>query len=99
MQAAVQSLVEALEEESQRPALSLAILPDSERDLIVDRFNTHRTSSDAKRRYESPQDRVEQLLAELWQELLCVESVGRLDNFFDLGGQSLLVHATHVSTP
>jgi len=36
---ALRSLVEALEEASQRPALSLPILPESEHDLIVDKFN------------------------------------------------------------
>jgi non-ribosomal peptide synthase protein (TIGR01720 family) len=41
-------------------------------------------------RYEAPQGEVEQVLAALWSELLGVPRVGRHDNFFDLGGDSIL---------
>ncbi|TVZ40309.1 non-ribosomal peptide synthase protein (TIGR01720 family)/amino acid adenylation domain-containing protein [Alteromonadaceae bacterium 2753L.S.0a.02] len=41
--------------------------------------------------YFAPQGEVETLLAEIWQKVLCVERVGRRDNFFNLGGHSLLV--------
>ncbi|MDF0752748.1 amino acid adenylation domain-containing protein, partial [Marinobacter sp. 71-i] len=40
--------------------------------------------------YEAPQGELEQRLAVLWQEVLGVERVGRQDNFFALGGHSLL---------
>ena len=45
--------------------------------------------------YEAPQGPVEEVLAGIWQELLGVERVGRHDNFFDLGGHSLLVMSMH----
>ncbi|KVN54720.1 hypothetical protein WT14_29940 [Burkholderia stagnalis] len=41
-------------------------------------------------RYEAPQGEIERTLAALWTELLGVERVGRHDNFFALGGHSLI---------
>ena len=41
--------------------------------------------------YAEPQGEVEQILAGIWQELLHVERVGRRNNFFALGGHSLLI--------
>ncbi|QKY12015.1 AMP-binding protein [Janthinobacterium lividum] len=43
-----------------------------------------------QRQYEAPQGEVEQALAQLWQDLLGLEQVGRRDSFFELGGHSLL---------
>ncbi|MFL6257439.1 MAG: phosphopantetheine-binding protein, partial [Pyrinomonadaceae bacterium] len=41
--------------------------------------------------YVPPQTEVEQTIADIWQEALGVERVGVEDNFFDLGGHSLLM--------
>ena len=41
--------------------------------------------------YEMPVGETEEVLAGIWQELLGVEKVGRHDEFFDLGGHSLLM--------
>src|SRR5262249_20338530 len=44
----------------------------------------------ARRGYEAPLNRVEQILQQLWSDMLGVDRVGRHDNFFELGGHSLL---------
>ncbi|MGV0103005.1 amino acid adenylation domain-containing protein [Nostoc sp. DSM 114160] len=41
--------------------------------------------------YEVPQSEMEQQIAQLWQEVLHLDRVGIHDNFFDLGGHSLLM--------
>ncbi|UCH96117.1 MAG: SDR family NAD(P)-dependent oxidoreductase, partial [Candidatus Aminicenantes bacterium] len=40
--------------------------------------------------YEAPQNEAEKIAAEIWQELLGIESIGVHDDFFELGGHSLL---------
>ncbi|HEX8903785.1 MAG TPA: phosphopantetheine-binding protein, partial [Longimicrobiaceae bacterium] len=40
--------------------------------------------------YHAPETEAEQLLAEIWGELLGIRQVGTRDSFFDLGGHSLL---------
>lgn len=41
------------------------------------------------RQYEAPQGEVETALAAIWQSLLGIDRVGRNDNFFQLGGNSV----------
>jgi amino acid adenylation domain-containing protein len=45
--------------------------------------------------YVAPQGDAEQIIAGLWREVLQVERVGVHDNFFDLGGHSLLLLQLH----
>ncbi|WP_127960289.1 non-ribosomal peptide synthetase [Serratia microhaemolytica] len=45
----------------------------------------------ARAEYVAPEGEIEQGLAAIWRELLAVEQVSRDDNFFALGGHSLLV--------
>jgi amino acid adenylation domain-containing protein len=44
-----------------------------------------------------PDSELERTLAQLWQRVLNVPTVGLDDNFFDLGGDSLLLMAVHTS--
>ncbi|PNG16460.1 non-ribosomal peptide synthetase, partial [Streptomyces cahuitamycinicus] len=44
--------------------------------------------------YQAPATPTEELIAEVWQELLGAERVGSQDDFFDLGGDSLLALRT-----
>jgi amino acid adenylation domain-containing protein len=43
------------------------------------------------REYVSPKNDLEKIIAETWKDLLGLSSVGIHDNFFDLGGNSLLI--------
>jgi acyl carrier protein len=45
--------------------------------------------------YVAPGNDLEQKIAEIWQQLLNVPQVGLNDNFFDLGGHSLLTVQAH----
>jgi acyl carrier protein len=47
-------------------------------------------NAEGSREYEAPQGEVESALAEIWQAVLRVSRVGRADNFFEMGGHSLL---------
>jgi len=41
--------------------------------------------------YAPPKSELEQAIANIWQEVLNVSKIGLNDNFFDLGGHSLLI--------
>ncbi|MEW6067031.1 MAG: amino acid adenylation domain-containing protein [Nitrospirota bacterium] len=45
--------------------------------------------------YIAPRNELEKIIASIWQKLLQVEKVGINDNFFDLGGHSLLIVQAH----
>jgi amino acid adenylation domain-containing protein len=46
--------------------------------------------------YVAPQSELERNIAEVWQQTLRVEKIGRHDNFFELGGHSLDLTRVHV---
>ncbi|MEG3973100.1 amino acid adenylation domain-containing protein [Microcoleus sp. herbarium8] len=46
---------------------------------------------DLKQDYAMPKTEAERLIAEVWQEILQLEKVGINDNFFEIGGHSLLL--------
>ena len=51
-------------------------------------------ASSVSTEYVAPQTETQKVLAEIWAEVLGIEQVGIHDNFFDLGGHSLM--ATQV---
>ncbi len=46
-------------------------------------------------KYIAPRTKTERTIAHIWQEVLQLEKVGTHDNFFDLGGHSLLMVPIH----
>jgi catechol 2,3-dioxygenase-like lactoylglutathione lyase family enzyme len=55
----------------------------------------HWTRSDGAGVYQAPRGDVERAIAAIWQDVLGLEQVGTHDNFFDLGGHSLLMARVH----
>ncbi|TRU41489.1 MAG: non-ribosomal peptide synthetase, partial [Microcystis aeruginosa Ma_QC_Ca_00000000_S207] len=48
------------------------------------------SSSEPSEKYVAPRNPIEDILVNVWSEILKVEKVGINDNFFELGGHSLL---------
>jgi amino acid adenylation domain-containing protein len=46
--------------------------------------------------YVPPQTQIEETIASIWRQILRIEKVGVHDNYFDLGGNSLLLTETHA---
>lgn len=60
----------------------------------VDRINLPKpdlSNSLFEKNFLPPKTSLENQIANVWQEVLCVDHVGLNDNFFDLGGNSLLL--------
>ncbi|PZD72647.1 Linear gramicidin synthase subunit D [Acaryochloris thomasi RCC1774] len=69
------------------PLLQLPLSPNGKIDrraLVPPHFESD------KREQQPPQTTAEQLLADIWSQLLNVSSIGIDDNFFELGGDSIL---------
>ena len=50
---------------------------------------------DISTEFAAPVDEIERTIAAVWQELLGITQIGRDDNFFDLGGHSMLLIQAH----
>jgi len=49
----------------------------------------------AQTEFKAPENELEELISDVWKGVLYLEAVGTNDNFFDLGGHSLLVVQAH----
>lgn len=72
----------------QLPHLPLTTNGKINRDALPDPVGVQMESGTA---YMAPQNETEQKLAEIWEEVLGKENIGTMDNFFDLGGNSLKI--------
>ncbi|WP_416776016.1 phosphopantetheine-binding protein [Xenorhabdus budapestensis] len=104
MTTALTDLVKTLANEPHKPIMDISTLPDKERqqlladfsavqaglaqDLLIPDQSAVVTSGHSD--YKAPLGEVEIALAEIWQKLLKLEQVSRHDNFFALGGHSLI---------
>jgi acyl transferase domain-containing protein len=90
----------ALERILRSPSLPLIVVSPSNFDALQQIVKANATGNKAQQVkvarpatgsvYEAPSDAVEKSLAEVWEDLLGVESVGVHDDFFELGGHSLI---------
>ncbi|WP_052189507.1 non-ribosomal peptide synthetase [Xenorhabdus sp. NBAII XenSa04] len=104
MTTALTDLVKVLENEPHKPIMDISISSDKERQQLLADFNTVQAglaqdllipdqstiATSGYSDYKAPIGEVEIALAEIWQKLLKLEQVGRHDNFFTLGGHSLI---------
>jgi Phosphopantetheine attachment site len=90
-------LVAILRAIQERPTLALAefmaLLPRSSRGKAAELAATRAPAPRAS--YVAPATETEHAVATLWQDLFGVERVSLDDNFFDLGGHSLLLLQAH----
>ncbi|NJK48665.1 amino acid adenylation domain-containing protein [Candidatus Gracilibacteria bacterium] len=56
----------------------------------IDRFALPAPEDGERSSFVAPRDRLEWQLSQIWSEVLGIQSIGVRDNFFDLGGHSLL---------
>jgi non-ribosomal peptide synthetase component F len=92
-------LLAAAVEDPQKPVGHLEMLSASETQQLKIQGTTQTgkvvggvlQQTSAKIPYVAPRTSVEQMVASVWQVALGIERVGLDDNFFDLGGYSLLV--------
>jgi amino acid adenylation domain-containing protein len=68
---------------------ALPLSPNGKIDRLALRLRNDRRP-ELKETYGEPRTQVEELLAEIWEEVLRIDAVGIHDNFFELGGHSLL---------
>ncbi|KQX86747.1 hypothetical protein ASD34_10375 [Variovorax sp. Root473] len=87
MWASVANVANALARQPQRPARELAAQLALQQEPVA---VVPRLASSGRVAHEAPQGVLEHALAALWTELLGVRRVSRHDNFFQLGGDSLL---------
>ncbi|HSS48358.1 MAG TPA: amino acid adenylation domain-containing protein, partial [Thermoanaerobaculia bacterium] len=90
------SVVRAAAAQPDAPVSELLVLTPEERRQIAEALNaraaepTHKGPAEAVLPFEAPRTPVEQIVADVWSEVLGLKRVSVRESFFDLGGHSLL---------
>lgn len=75
--------------------VQLDVLPLTDNGKVARNLLPEVERSTGASRHEAPQGKVANAVAAVWSEVLRIPQVGRHDNFFDLGGHSLLLIQAH----
>jgi acyl carrier protein len=102
MERAAVGLEKAYKQEARLSITLLEALPGIERkaEVLESLHETYSAASledesQSTRRFVAPRTPTEEALAKIWAQVLEIERVGAYDNFFDLGGDSLLMARVH----
>ncbi|RUS96566.1 hypothetical protein DSM106972_087530 [Dulcicalothrix desertica PCC 7102] len=63
----------------------------------IDRKALAAPTFDSRLGYTAPRNDIEAALVDIWQSIMNIESIGVKDNFFDLGGHSLIAAQIHAT--
>ncbi|MBG1243113.1 type I polyketide synthase [Nostoc sp. NZL] len=81
------SIKSRLEQNNQKSEISLQRKPDI---FQQEKLSALHSRPDLPNSYLAPRNEIEQKIADIWEELLGIKQVGMHDNFFKLGGDSLI---------
>ncbi|MFS0517036.1 beta-ketoacyl synthase N-terminal-like domain-containing protein [Nostoc sp. UIC 10607] len=81
------SIKSRLEQNNQKSEISLQRKPDI---FQPEKLSALHSRPDLPNSYLAPRNEIEQKIANIWEELLGIKQVGIHDNFFKLGGDSLI---------
>ncbi|MDF0552097.1 beta-ketoacyl synthase N-terminal-like domain-containing protein [Kamptonema sp. UHCC 0994] len=70
------------------PQIQTTSLPDTDDAKKID--STLHSRPNLNNTYAAPRDEIEQTITNIWQEFIGIQQIGIYDDFFDLGGDSLL---------
>jgi amino acid adenylation domain-containing protein len=88
-------LLESIIVDPEEKVSRLLLFSEAERNELLTKWTRRNFSPPQQRRpslgraYVAPRNRLEKLLAGIWQEVLGVENIGIHDDFFELGGDSI----------
>ncbi|MEH2435908.1 MAG: beta-ketoacyl synthase N-terminal-like domain-containing protein [Nostoc sp.] len=81
------SIKSRLEQNNQKSEISSQRKPDI---FQLEKLSALHSRPDLPNSYLAPRNEIEQKIADIWEELLGIKQVGIHDNFFKLGGDSLI---------
>jgi acyl transferase domain-containing protein len=76
--------------EEEKETLSPGPAAPGEKPVKIEEKKSFQPRPKLNSEYAEPTNEMEQLIVDIWEDILGIKPIGRNDNFFDLGGHSLL---------